>query len=207
MTTSVAVVGATGRMGQLATRLIERSRRLRGCTPRSARRDPLERDRRRRPRPRPHRARRLAGRSSSAALDRGIPVLVGTSGWSRERIAALARSARRSSRSSASSSSPTSRSARCSRPAFATMAAPFFDSIEIVEAHHAGKVDSPSGTAIRTAELIGAARADARPGRRPRTPTSAPAASRSRACRSTACGMHGRRRPAGRHLRRQRRDA
>ncbi len=35
----------------------------------------------------------------------------------------------------------------------------FFDSIEIVEAHHAGKVDSPSGTAVRTAELIAQQRA------------------------------------------------
>ncbi|NUT57489.1 MAG: 4-hydroxy-tetrahydrodipicolinate reductase, partial [Agromyces sp.] len=43
--------------------------------------------------------------------------------------------------------------------AFAALAARFFDSIEIVEAHHAGKVDSPSGTAVRTAELIGEARA------------------------------------------------
>jgi 4-hydroxy-tetrahydrodipicolinate reductase len=41
---------------------------------------------------------------------------------------------------------------------FAGEAAKFFDSIEIVEAHHAGKVDSPSGTAIRTAELISDAR-------------------------------------------------
>jgi len=37
-------------------------------------------------------------------------------------------------------------------------AAKYFDSIEIVEAHHAGKVDSPSGTAVRTAEQIAAAR-------------------------------------------------
>jgi 4-hydroxy-tetrahydrodipicolinate reductase len=42
--------------------------------------------------------------------------------------------------------------------AFSAMAARFYDSIEIIEAHHAGKVDSPSGTAVRTAELIGAAR-------------------------------------------------
>ena len=41
---------------------------------------------------------------------------------------------------------------------FAALAAPYFDSIEIVEAHHPGKIDSPSGTAIRTAELIAAAR-------------------------------------------------
>jgi len=41
---------------------------------------------------------------------------------------------------------------------FAAMAAKFFDSIEIVEAHHAGKIDSPSGTAVRTAEMIAEAR-------------------------------------------------
>jgi 4-hydroxy-tetrahydrodipicolinate reductase len=41
---------------------------------------------------------------------------------------------------------------------FAAEAAQFFDSIEIVEAHHAGKIDSPSGTAVRTAEMISAAR-------------------------------------------------
>lgn len=42
---------------------------------------------------------------------------------------------------------------------FAAQAAPFFDSVEIVELHHAGKADAPSGTARRTAELIGEARA------------------------------------------------
>jgi 4-hydroxy-tetrahydrodipicolinate reductase len=41
---------------------------------------------------------------------------------------------------------------------FAAQAAKFFDSIEIVEAHHAGKIDSPSGTAVRTAEMIHEAR-------------------------------------------------
>ena len=43
----------------------------------------------------------------------------------------------------------------------AQIAAPCFDSFEIVEAHHAAKVDSPSGTAVRTAELIAAERAAA----------------------------------------------
>jgi len=41
---------------------------------------------------------------------------------------------------------------------FAAAAAPYFDSVEIVELHHPGKVDAPSGTARRTAELIGEAR-------------------------------------------------
>jgi 4-hydroxy-tetrahydrodipicolinate reductase len=45
---------------------------------------------------------------------------------------------------------------------FAAVAAPHFDSVEIVELHHANKVDAPSGTARRTAELV----AEARAGRR-----------------------------------------
>ena len=42
---------------------------------------------------------------------------------------------------------------------FAAQAAPFFDSVEIVELHHPGKADAPSGTARRTAELVAQARA------------------------------------------------
>ena len=42
---------------------------------------------------------------------------------------------------------------------FAAQAARFFESVEIVELHHPDKVDAPSGTARRTAELIAAARA------------------------------------------------
>lgn len=44
---------------------------------------------------------------------------------------------------------------------FAKLAAPFFDSAEVIEMHHAGKVDAPSGTAGHTASLIAGARADA----------------------------------------------
>jgi 4-hydroxy-tetrahydrodipicolinate reductase len=44
---------------------------------------------------------------------------------------------------------------------FARQAARFFESAEIIERHHAGKVDAPSGTAIATARGIGAARAAA----------------------------------------------
>jgi 4-hydroxy-tetrahydrodipicolinate reductase len=41
---------------------------------------------------------------------------------------------------------------------FAAQAAPYFDSVEIVELHHPNKIDAPSGTARRTAELIAEAR-------------------------------------------------
>lgn len=42
---------------------------------------------------------------------------------------------------------------------FAARAARFFESVEIVELHHPNKVDAPSGTAQRTAEMVAAARA------------------------------------------------
>lgn len=44
---------------------------------------------------------------------------------------------------------------------FAEMAAPYFESVEVVELHHPDKVDAPSGTAVTTAERIGRAREDA----------------------------------------------
>ena len=44
---------------------------------------------------------------------------------------------------------------------FAAQAAPFFESVEVVELHHPDKADAPSGTARRTAELIAAARREA----------------------------------------------
>jgi 4-hydroxy-tetrahydrodipicolinate reductase len=44
---------------------------------------------------------------------------------------------------------------------FAAEAAPFFESVEIVELHHPDKADAPSGTARRTASLVAAARREA----------------------------------------------
>ena len=43
---------------------------------------------------------------------------------------------------------------------FAEMAAPWFETAEIVELHHDGKLDSPSGTAVLTARRMSAARSD-----------------------------------------------
>ena len=37
---------------------------------------------------------------------------------------------------------------------FSQVAAKYFESVEIIELHHANKVDAPSGTAIRTAQMI-----------------------------------------------------
>lgn len=45
---------------------------------------------------------------------------------------------------------------------FAEKAARYFDSAEIIEMHHPAKVDAPSGTAARTAELMTQARKDSK---------------------------------------------
>lgn len=56
---------------------------------------------------------------------------------------------------------------------FAAKAARYFESAEIIELHHPAKVDAPSGTAARTAELISAARKEAGLGAMPDATTTA----------------------------------
>ena len=46
---------------------------------------------------------------------------------------------------------------------FAQKAAPYFESVEVIELHHPQKADAPSGTATRTAQLIAEARKDLPP--------------------------------------------
>ena len=75
---------------------------------------------------------------------------------------------------------------------FAAQAAPFFESVEVVELHHPDKADAPSGTAGRTAEMIAAARREAGSAPMPDATSTglagARAAPTSTACGSTACG-------------------
>jgi 4-hydroxy-tetrahydrodipicolinate reductase len=56
---------------------------------------------------------------------------------------------------------------------FAAQAAPFFESVEIVEMHHPDKADAPSGTARRTAALVADARRAAGLGAQPDATTAA----------------------------------
>ena len=51
--------------------------------------------------------------------------------------------------------------------AFAKQAAPYFDSVEVIELHHPNKLDAPSGTAIHTAQGIAQARHEAGLGAQP----------------------------------------
>jgi 4-hydroxy-tetrahydrodipicolinate reductase len=61
---------------------------------------------------------------------------------------------------------------------FATKAAKYFESAEIIELHHPNKVDAPSGTASRTAELMTQARKEAGLGAMPDATNSGIAAAR-----------------------------
>jgi 4-hydroxy-tetrahydrodipicolinate reductase len=150
MTISVAVVGATGRMGKLSIDLIEASQDF---TLHAA----------------------LDSKSSleqtigaDVVLDFTLPdvsptvvthaiansqkVLVGTSGWSAAKLDDL--KAKLAGSSAAVVVIPNFSIGSMLATKFAAEAGRFFDSIEIVEAHHEHKIDSPSGTAVRTAELI-----------------------------------------------------
>lgn len=93
-------------------------------------------------------------------VERGVHVVVGTTGWSEERLASL--------RAQAADHpevgvliAPNFALGAVLMMAFAAQAARFYESVEVVELHHPDKVDAPSGTAARTADLIGAAREDA----------------------------------------------
>jgi 4-hydroxy-tetrahydrodipicolinate reductase len=93
------------------------------------------------------------------AIKNSLKIVVGTSGWSELKLAGLEK-ALKTNLESAVVVVPNFSIGSMLAQRFAAMSAKYFDSIEILEAHHEQKVDSPSGTAIRTAELI----ADARKG-------------------------------------------
>jgi len=86
----------------------------------------------------------------------GIHAVVGTTGFTPQRLDQV-----RSMTSHSSSHvviAPNFGLAAVLMMQFAAQAAPYFDSVEIVEMHHPRKVDAPSGTARRTAELVNEAR-------------------------------------------------
>jgi 4-hydroxy-tetrahydrodipicolinate reductase len=90
-------------------------------------------------------------------VQHGISAVVGTTGFDDERLATL-RSWLRDAPSVGVLVAPNFGIGAVLMMRFAEQAARFFESVEIVELHHPGKVDAPSGTARRTAELLAAAR-------------------------------------------------
>jgi 4-hydroxy-tetrahydrodipicolinate reductase len=92
-------------------------------------------------------------------LDHDIAVVVGTSGFDEARLADVR--ARLEQRPGHVLVVPNFGIGAVLSMQFARTAARFFESVEVIELHHAGKVDAPSGTAVHTAALIAAARAEA----------------------------------------------
>ncbi|WP_030911010.1 4-hydroxy-tetrahydrodipicolinate reductase [Streptomyces sp. NRRL F-5126] len=96
----------------------------------------------------------------------GIHAVVGTTGWTEERLAELGTSLAASPGTGVLIAPNFSIGAVLTMK-FSQMAARMFESVEIVELHHPGKADAPSGTAARTAQLIAEARAAAGLGDQP----------------------------------------
>lgn len=87
----------------------------------------------------------------------GVHVVVGTTGWSEERLAVL-REQVAAQPGVGVLIAPNFAIGAILMMKFAEQAARFYESVEVIELHHPNKVDAPSGTAARTADLIGAAR-------------------------------------------------
>jgi 4-hydroxy-tetrahydrodipicolinate reductase len=158
MTIKVAVVGATGRMGKLALELVDAAQDLTLHAALDSKSELTQAlgadvvfdvtlpD--------------VSPTVVKFCLDNGLKVVVGTSGWSAAKLASVEAQLKSAPATAAVIIIPNFSIGSMLASKFAALAAPYFESIEIVEAHHAGKIDSPSGTAVRTAEMIGTARAD-----------------------------------------------
>ena len=155
MTIKVGVLGAQGRMGSEVCRAIEAADDMRLVAG-------VDADQDREP---------LRGAdvvvdftTPTAVLDNvrwcieaGSHVVVGTTGWTDDRLGTV-RSLLQDKPQTGVLVAANFGIAAVLMMKFAAMAAPHFDSVEIIELHHPNKIDAPSGTARRTAELIAQAR-------------------------------------------------
>ncbi|MFE7136092.1 4-hydroxy-tetrahydrodipicolinate reductase [Streptomyces sp. NPDC057638] len=162
----VAVLGAQGRIGSEAVRAIEAAEDM-DLVAALGRGDSLD---------------ALTGSGAQVAVElttpdsvmdnldfcvrNGIHAVVGTTGWSEERLATLRGWLERSP-STGVLIAPNFSIGAVLTMVFAQKAARWFESAEVVELHHPRKADAPSGTATRTAQLIAAARAEAGLGAQP----------------------------------------
>jgi 4-hydroxy-tetrahydrodipicolinate reductase len=172
MSTRVAVLGAAGRMGAEACRAIETADDL-DLVARIGSADPLD---------------QLVDSGAQVAVDLTRPdavmdnvafcveheihAVVGTSGFDDDRLATVSGWLDGPSQVGVLIA-PNFAIGAVLMMHFAGQAARYFSSTEIIELHHPGKADAPSGTARRTAEVVAAARAAAGLGPQPDATTSA----------------------------------
>ena len=100
------------------------------------------------------------------AINNGIHVVVGTTGFDDKKLSELKNLLSKNPKVGALIA-PNFGLGAVLMMQFSQKAAQYFESVEIIELHHANKVDAPSGTAIRTAELITDARKQSKKGAMP----------------------------------------
>jgi 4-hydroxy-tetrahydrodipicolinate reductase len=91
------------------------------------------------------------------AVENGMHAVVGTTGWDAGRLENLS-SLLAGHQGVGVLIAPNFALGSVLASAFAAKASKYFESVEIIELHHPDKVDAPSGTAVRTAQLIAAER-------------------------------------------------
>ncbi len=157
---AVAVLGANGRMGAEAVRAVDASADL-SLVAALGRNDSLD---------------TLVGSGAKIVVDLTVPesteanvrfavehgmhAVVGTTGWDADRVERL-EALLETHPGVGVLIAPNFALGSVLASAFAARASKYFESVEIVELHHPDKVDAPSGTAVRTAQLIAAERAAA----------------------------------------------
>ena len=100
------------------------------------------------------------------AITNGIHVVVGTTGFDDKKLSELKNLLSKNTKVGALIA-PNFGLGAVLMMQFSQKAAQYFERVEIIELHHANKVDAPSGTAIRTAELITDARKQSKKGAMP----------------------------------------
>lgn len=119
------------------------------------------------------------------AAGAGIHCVIGTSGFDKERIAAV-RDLATEHPQVGILVVPNFALGAVLAMKFASIAARYFESAEVVELHHAGKADAPSGTAVAAAARIAEARSAANRGAVPDATTHDPDGARG----ATVDGVH-----------------
>jgi 4-hydroxy-tetrahydrodipicolinate reductase len=93
-------------------------------------------------------------------IDHGIHTVVGTTGFTEERLEDIRKSLAEHDGVGVLVA-PNFSIGAVLMMHFAEQAAPFYESVEVIELHHPGKADAPSGTAASTARRVAAARTSA----------------------------------------------
>jgi len=93
-------------------------------------------------------------------VEHGVHAVVGTTGWDDEKLDTLRHMLSRAPKIGVLVA-PNFAIGAVLAMRFAAAAAPYFESVEVIELHHPDKVDAPSGTARHTAEAVAAARQQA----------------------------------------------